>query len=87
MEHPASGPDLIWLLGTAAVMTIAAVNAFGWLLALLMRMDRQQTDDRHEQATRFTVALNDVEERLERRVARVEEHSIGFQRQRPSNDD
>lgn len=79
MEHPPQDVT-VWVLGTAAVMTIAAINAFSWLLMFVLRADRQQTDDRHAQGNRCAVALDDVEQRLTRRIEAIEQRSIGWQR-------
>lgn len=77
---PVDHATLIWLLGTAAGMTLAAVNAFMWLVLFVLRFDRQQTDDRQDQNGRIALALSDLEERLDRRIGRLEEHSVGYQR-------
>lgn len=71
---------LVWLLGAAAAMTIAAVNSFGWLLVLILKLDRQQTQDRHADATRLALQLQENEHRCERRFERLETASIGFRR-------
>lgn len=65
-------------LGTA-VTVVAAVSGALWRIVLYVRdIDTKQTDYRHDAVNRLDACIREAEERVTRRLERVEQLSYGF---------
>lgn len=56
------------------------IAEIGLVAIMINRFERDQTRYRHDLRTDIHIVMNDSEERLERRIARLENVSIGFRR-------
>jgi 3-phenylpropionate/cinnamic acid dioxygenase small subunit len=54
------------------------IAEIGIVVIMLNRFEREQTRYRHDLRTDLHIVVNDTEERLERRIERIENVSIGF---------
>lgn len=79
-------------LGTAVALVTVVTAALWKIVEYVRRMEENQTTYRHELATRLAECVAEAEERVTRRIERLENASIGFrerQGRRPggNNDD
>lgn len=69
-------PAVFW--GGAVSLALAALTAFGWLIKLTLMFNREQGQARHAMRNEIAIVIGEVEDRLTRRVERLEEHSYGL---------